>query len=276
MVETIVPLSALLRSIREVGTYLRDEFRRFNREYAEYKTARDPVSYVDRRAEELLREHCARLLPEAGFILEESGGTDHQKELLWVIDPLDGTKNFVHGIPLFCISVALLYRREPVIGVVYAVAQDETFWAVRGAGAYIEGEPLQVSQTADPDRILVVTGFMYREAERSEKYFHALNEVMRRFGGMRRLGSAALDLAYVAAGRIDAFFEMDLNPWDVAAGALLVQEAGGIVTDFAGRDEYLFGNSILAGGAWIHRALHSILKEAGLAEYSSSPPVRPQ
>lgn len=264
MVDTVVSLPALLKAIREVGAYLREQFYQFSRSETEYKTARDPVSYVDRHSEELLRERCARLLPEAGFILEESGGTDHERELVWVIDPLDGTKNFVHGIPLFGISVALLHHQKPIVGVVYAVPQDEIFWAVRGAGAYLEKVPLHVSTANDPDKLLVVTGFMYRDPERAERYFYALNEVMRRFGGLRRLGSAALDLAYVAAGRLDVFFEMDLNPWDVAAGSLLVEEAGGRVTDFAGGDTYLFGNSILAGGTWAHEAVLTVLRETGL------------
>lgn len=264
MVDTAVSLPALLNAIREVGAYLRSEFYRFSPTETEYKTARDPVSYVDRRSEELLRERCSRLLPEAGFILEESGGSDQERELVWVIDPLDGTKNFVHGIPLFGISVALLHYRKPILGVVYAVPQNEVFWAVRGAGAYRENERLRVSEVSDPDKLLVATGFMYRDPERAERYFRALNEVMRRFGGLRRLGSAALDLAYVAAARLDVFFEMDLNPWDVAAGSLLVEEAGGRVTDFTGGDSYLFGNSILAGGAWAHEAVLKVLREEGL------------
>ncbi|MEN3040027.1 MAG: inositol monophosphatase family protein [Bacteroidia bacterium] len=265
MVDTVVSLPALFQAIREVGSYLYREFKQFSRSHTEYKTARDPVSYVDRQAETLLQERCARLLPEAGFILEESGGTQHDKELLWVIDPLDGTKNFVHGIPLFGISVALLHHRQPILGVVYAVPQEETFWAVRGAGAYCGEERLHVSPTDDADKLLVVTGFMYRDPERAEKYFRALNEVMRRFGGLRRLGSAALDLAYVAAGRLDVFFEMDLNPWDVAAGALLVSEAGGLVTDFSGGNDFLFGGRILAGGPWAHQAVQTVLREAGLS-----------
>lgn len=263
MVDTVVSLPALLSAIREVGAYLRERFYSFSRSDTEYKTARDPVSYVDRHAEELLLERCARLLPEAGFILEEAGAKNQEKELLWVIDPLDGTKNFVHGIPLFGISVALLHQRTPILGIVYAVPQDEAFWAVRGSGAYREKEPLQVSSTTDPDKLLIVTGFMYKDPERAERYFRALNEVMRRFGGLRRLGSAALDLAYVAAGRLDAFFEMDLNPWDVAAGALLVKEAGGIVTDFSGEENYLFGNSILAGSPYAHQKVQEVLREVG-------------
>ncbi|MCX8112208.1 MAG: inositol monophosphatase [Bacteroidia bacterium] len=264
MVDAAVSLPALLSAIRGVGTYLRDEFQRFSRSDTEYKTARDPVSYVDRRAEELLQERCARLLPEAGFILEERGGSDSDKDFVWVIDPLDGTKNFVHGIPLFGISVALLYQRTPIVGVVYAVPQDEIFWAVKGAGAFRGTDPLRVSETTDPDKILVVTGFMYKDRVRAEKYFLALSEVMRRFGGLRRLGSAALDLAYVAAGRMDVFFEMDLNPWDVAAGSLLVQEAGGRVTDFSGGDKYLFHHTILAGSPWAHQAVLEVLEQVEL------------
>ena len=264
MADTVVSLQSLFQSVREVGAYLREEAARFSRTDAEYKTSRDPVSYVDRTAEHMLQERCHRLLPEAGFILEESGGHAQESEFLWVIDPLDGTKNFVHGIPLFGISVALLYRRQPVVGVVYAVPQDELFWAVAGQGAYVGQERLHVSETTDPDKLIVVTGFMYRDPERAEKYFQALVEVMRRFGGLRRLGSAALDLAYVAAGRLDVFFEMDLNPWDVAAGSLLVQEAGGKVTEFSGASSHLWNGTILAGGSWAWQAVQSVLREAGL------------
>jgi len=262
--DAVIALPALFEAIHSVGAYLWEEFRQFSRSAAEYKTARDPVSYVDRTAELRLQEACSRLLPEAGFILEESGQNDRERELIWVIDPLDGTKNFVHGLPLFGISVALLYRGTPIVGVVHAVAQQETFWAVRGHGAFLGQERLQVSAAIDPDKILVVTGFMYRDPERAERYFTALNEVMRRFGGLRRLGSAALDLAYVAAGRLDVFFEMDLNPWDVAAGSLLVQEAGGRVTDFRGGADYLWGRSIVAGGEWAHHALLEVLQKAQL------------
>ena len=256
----MVSRRALEGLLREVGAYLCAQARNFSRAHAEYKTARDPVSYVDRTAEALLREGCARLLPEAGFILEEAGHFNIEKEYIWVIDPLDGTKNFVHGIPLFAISVALLRRGEPILGMVYAVPQDELFWAVRGHGAYLGDERLQVSTCEDPDKILVVTGFMYRDPDRAEKYFRVLADVMRQYGGLRRLGSAALDLAYVAAGRLDVFFEMDLNPWDVAAGSLLVQEAGGIVTDFTGQPNFLFGKSIIAGGVWSHQALLSLIR----------------
>ncbi len=256
----VVSRQALEELIRQVGSYLRLQYHNFSRSDTEYKTARDPVSYVDRTAEALLQEGCARILPEAGFILEETGSLNAQYEYVWVIDPLDGTKNFVHGIPLFGISVALLQRGEPIFGMVYAVPQDELFWAVKGHGAYLGQERLQVSSCEDPDRLLVVTGFMYREPVRAEKYFQVLAEVMRRYGGLRRLGSAALDLAYVAAGRLDVFFEMDLNPWDVAAGGLLVREAGGIVTDFAGQPNYLFGKSIVAGGSWAHQAILSVLR----------------
>ncbi|MCS6789558.1 MAG: inositol monophosphatase [Bacteroidia bacterium] len=263
MDNTLVAVPALLRLVREVGDYLREEFYRFDRRATEYKTARDPVSYVDRTAENMLQERCMRLLPEAGFILEESGSSDLNKPLLWVIDPLDGTKNFVHGIPLFGISVALLVEKKPVAGVVYSVMQDEAFWAVRGNGAFREKERIYVREVEDPDKVLVVTGFTYRDKARSEKYFIALNEVMRRFGGLRRLGSAALDLAYVAAGRMDVFFEMDLNPWDVAAGSLLVEEAGGKVTTFTGESDFLWGNEILAGSPWGHEALRQVLQEAG-------------
>ncbi len=260
----VVSKSALESLIRQVGAYLRTEAQGFSRSHTEYKTARDPVSYVDRMAEAMLREGCARLLPEAGFILEEEGAFAADQEYVWVIDPLDGTKNFVHGIPLFGISVALLHMGQPIVGMVYAVPQDELFWAVRGYGAYLGHERLQVSVCDNPDKLLVVTGFMYREAERAEKYFQVLNEAMRRYGGLRRLGSAALDLAYVAAGRLDVFFEMDLNPWDVAAGSLLVSEAGGLVTDFAGTENHLFGQSILAGGPWAHASVLELLQRQDL------------
>ena len=264
MDSVVVSRRALEDLLREVGAYLRTQAQSFSRHEAEYKTARDPVSYVDRTAEALLQEGCHRLLPEAGFILEETGLSNSENEFVWVIDPLDGTKNFVHGLPLFGISVALLHRGSPVLGMVYAVPQDELFWAVKGQGAYLGDKRLSVSTYTDPDKLLVVTGFMYRDPERAEKYFQVLVEVMRRYGGLRRLGSAALDLAYVAAGRLDVFYEMDLNPWDVAAGSLLVQEAGGLVTDFTGSPNYLFGTSILAGSAWAHGELLSLLRAYGL------------
>ncbi|MCS7188758.1 MAG: inositol monophosphatase family protein [Bacteroidia bacterium] len=264
MADTVVAIPALIHIVREVGSYLREEFYRFSRSEAEYKTARDPVSYVDREAEKRLKEKCHDLLPEAGFLLEESGSEAHDQELLWVIDPLDGTKNFVHGIPLFAISIALLHHQKPLAGIVYAVLQDEVFWAVRGQGAYLGKECIRVSDVTDPDKLLIATGFMYKEPERAERYFQVLNEVMRRFGGLRRLGSAALDLAYVATGRMDAFFEMDLHPWDISAGSLIVQEASGKVTDFLGEENYIWEGSIVAGNPWAHEAVLELIQQQQL------------
>jgi myo-inositol-1(or 4)-monophosphatase len=239
-------------SVRRAGAFIADERKRFQPEDVEFKGRSDLVSYVDRRAEDMLKNELSALTPGCGFINEESGVAGGNRPVVWIIDPLDGTTNFVHGIPFYAVSVALRVEKRTVMGWVYDVPRDEMFHAVLGGGAYLNGVRIAVSATPTLDGAVLATGIPFRYFDRAEQYLLLMREVMTRTRGLRRLGSAALDLAYVAAGRFDGFWESFLSPWDVAAGALIVQEAGGKVSDYNGGDDFLFGRTIVAANARIH------------------------
>jgi myo-inositol-1(or 4)-monophosphatase len=236
----------------EVAAFQRQELAVFERGAIEHKGLHDLVSYVDRQSEEMLVAQLQKLLPEAGFITEEGTVAQERKPLVWIIDPLDGTTNFTHGLPFFSISIALLAGNELVLGVVYEANRNECFSAVRGGGARLNGRPIQISGINVLNESLLATGFPYYAFDKMPEYLNVLGYFMKHSQGMRRLGSAALDLAYVACGRFEGYFEYNLNSYDVAAGALLVQEAGGRVSDFRGGNNYLFGREILAATPGVH------------------------
>lgn len=233
----------------EAGAFLLQERSKFQRESIEYKGLNNLVSYVDKETEKQLVEKLSRLLPEAGFITEEgTTGQEADKEALnWVIDPLDGTANFIHDLPVFSVSIGLAQGKTPIAGVIYDPNRDECFSAWQGGGAYCNGKRISVSPATQLGESLIATGFPYYHFEQMPKYLRILESLMKQTHGLRRMGSAAIDLAYVACGRFDAFYEYNLNSWDMAAGVLLVQEAGGIVTDFDGGDEFLFRGDVIAG-----------------------------
>ena len=238
----------------EVAEFIRTEAARFTEASVESKSLNNLVSYVDKTAETLLVEGLGKLVPAAGFIAEE--GTGERKEgLNWIIDPLDGTTNFVHGVPCYCISIGLADGSDMLVGVVLEVTRNECFSAWKGGGAWLNGMAIRVSQRRRLQDSLLATGFPYDDFGREEQYMDLLRALMHKSRGIRRLGSAAADLAYVACGRFEAFYEYGLNPWDVAAGALLVREAGGTVTDFRNGDEWLFGEALVASNGHIHGEL---------------------
>lgn len=240
---------------REVAAFQRQELAVFDRGNIEHKGVHDLVSYVDRQSEERLVERLQQLLPEAGFITEEGTVVQEDKALRWIIDPLDGTTNFTHGLPFFSISIALAAGEELLLGVVYESNREECFSAYKDGGARLNGKTIRVSEVPVLDQALLATGFPYYAFDRIENYLDVLRYFMQHTQGMRRLGSAALDLAYVACGRFEGYFEYNLNSYDVAAGALLVAEAGGKVTDFNGGSAYLFGREILAANAHVHESM---------------------
>jgi myo-inositol-1(or 4)-monophosphatase len=238
----------------EVAEFIRTEAVRFTEASVESKSLNNLVSYVDKTAETRLVEGLGRLAPEAGFIAEE--GTGERKEgLNWIIDPLDGTTNFVHGLPCYCISIGLANGSDMLVGVVLEVTRNECFSAWKGGGAWLNGKAILVSQRRRLQESLLATGFPYDDFDKEAAYMELLRALMHNSRGIRRLGSAAADLAYVACGRFEAFYEYGLNPWDVAGGALLVREAGGTVTDFGNGDDWLFGEELLASNGHIHGEL---------------------
>ncbi|HLP04152.1 MAG TPA: inositol monophosphatase family protein [Paludibacter sp.] len=231
---------------RRTGSFIAGERKIFDDSKIETKGLHDLVSYVDKESEKSIVEALKLVLPGAGFIAEE-GTTDIRGERFnWVIDPLDGTSNFIQGLPIYAVSIGLLDNDELVLGVVYEVGRDECFYAWKGGGAYLNGESIHVSKRNDIHDALLATGFPYSDFSRMDEYMAFLKWAMASSRGIRRLGSAATDLAYVACGRFDAFWEYSLKPWDVAAGALIVKEAGGIVTDYEGGENYLLGQEIVA------------------------------
>ena len=231
-----------------VAAFIRKEAATFDRSRIEHKGVNDLVSYVDKEAELRLVEGLKYVLPEAGFITEEDTLNEQAEDYNWIIDPLDGTTNFMHGLPVYAISVGLKLHDEMVLGVVHELNRNEFFSAYKDGGAYLNGTRIRVSEAEALKESLIATGFPYTDFGRKEDYLRILGSFMDKSHGVRRLGSAAADLAYVACGRFEGFFEFNLNSWDVAAGALLVQEAGGSVTDFRGGNEYLFGREIVASG----------------------------
>lgn len=245
--------------VAEVGAFIRDEYKNFDISKIQKKGFNDLVSYVDKEAELALVEELEMLLPDAGFITEE-GTKSVEHEYEWVIDPLDGTTNFIHGLPLFCISVALLKNKKPIVGVIYEVMKDELFYAWQGGGAFHNEKDCKISQITSLKDSLIATGFPYNDFGKAENYLKIMRKFMENTHGLRRLGSAALDLAYVSIGRFEGFYEYNLKPWDVAAGALIVQEAGGEVTDFSGGDSYVFGSEIIATNKYIHKEMLEVIK----------------
>ena len=253
-------LNGTLELVRQTGEFIRNAASGFRIDDIEKKGFNDLVSYVDKEAEKRLVAGCRELVPEAGFITEEGTATERGSRFNWIIDPLDGTTNFVHGLPVFAISLALSENDKVVAGFIYEINRDEMFHAVRGGGAFCNNERIHVSQVDSLNNALLATGFPYYDFGKMQVYLDILNHFMQCTHGLRRLGSAAIDLAYTACGRFEGFFEYNLNPWDVAAGILLVKEAGGTVTDFGGADNALFGREIIAAGD-VHRQMKEIIAQ---------------
>lgn len=240
---------------KEAGQYIREELPRLRSSDIESKGLHNYVTHVDTTAEKRIVKSLEQLLPEAGFIVEEESISKQGDTYRWVVDPLDGTTNFIHGLPCFSVSIALMEGSEVVLGVVYEVAHDECFYAWKGGGAWMNEEPIRVSGAGSLGESLLATGFPYYDYSLLDKYMELFTWCLRNTHGVRRIGSAAVDLAYVACGRFEGFFEYSLSPWDVAAGSLIVAEAGGVVTDFRGGDHFVFGKEIVATNKGIYPSL---------------------
>ena len=235
----------------EAGAYIRKERASFSVEKVERKHAHDYVSYVDKGSEQLIVKALCELLPEAGFITEEGLASHSDEQMLWVVDPLDGTTNFIHDFPPYAVSIALTRGREILIGVVYEVCADECFYAWQGGGAYLDGKALHVGNSAIGDALLCL-----QLPYNSDAYKPVIKQLIDRFygnvGSIRMIGSAAMALCYVAAGRLDAYAERYIGQWDYMAGALIVMEAGGKVTNYEGDEYFMEGDSVIATNGIIH------------------------
>lgn len=232
--------------VKEVGDFIRDERKKFSTSKVQIKGKHNFVTHVDTGAEQSLVKGLSKLIPSSGFIAEEGTGERSSSKYNWIIDPLDGTTNFIHGSPPYAISIALMENDKIILGVVYEVFGSECFYSYGSSKAFLNGNPIRVSETSEVSQSLIATGFPHINYDRLQPFMKSLEYFFTQTHGVRRLGSAATDLAYVACGRYDAFYEYNLNAWDVAAGAFIVQQAGGRVGDFQGQENYIFGKEIVA------------------------------
>jgi myo-inositol-1(or 4)-monophosphatase len=236
-----------LEAIRRAGELQRDRFGDTVSLRIENKTPYDQVTDVDRASEDILIDTIRSRFPDHEFLAEERSPDHVSSGLTWVIDPLDGTTNFIHGFPFIAISVAVMLRGEMLLGWVYDPLRRELFAARRGRGATLNGKAIRVRAGVQLRDALVATGFPSRDRRLLEPYLRVLRNTLQQVSGVRRAGAAALDLAYLACGRVDGFWEIGLKPWDIAAGSLIVEEAGGVVSDFWGNDRHLHNGHIIAG-----------------------------
>jgi len=220
------------------------------------------VTEMDKRAERMITEHLKRRFPAHNIIAEEGTRINQKSEFLWIIDPLDGTTNYAHRIPWFAVSIALHGKGDPLVGVIYNPSRDEMFTAISGEGAYLNGLPMRVSTREDVSSSLLCTGFPYYIREKPDRVINNMRKFLLKTGGVRRFGAAALDLAYVSAGIYDGFWEEGLKPWDTAAGILMVEEAGGRITNFKGENYKVSDDAIVASNGRIHNGMLEIISQS--------------
>lgn len=232
--------------VREAAAFIHRNQGKVREEEIEEKELNSLVSYVDKEAEKILVSSLGELIPGSTFFTEEDTVQNQESEYTWIIDPLDGTTNFLQKIPFYCVSVALRVHGRIVVGIVHEIVRSEVFYAWEAGGSYLNGERIKVSNQHDLTKSIVATGFPYKRDLRTDQYLEVLVDLIKSTRAIRRIGSAALDLAYVACGKFDAFYEFNLNPWDVSGGALIVMEAGGKLSGFHQPEEWKTGKTIIA------------------------------
>jgi myo-inositol-1(or 4)-monophosphatase len=253
--------AAAMEAARLGGEELRQRFRRLASGAVRKKAYHDFVTEADQASEAALTGYIRGRFPDHAVMAEEGSPDETRQDYRWIIDPLDGTTNFIHGIPTFAVSVGLEDRDGLLAGVIFDPVHDEMFHASRGNGAWLNDRPIRCSELSRLDDALLSTGFPFRYFQKVEGYLEVLRTFMEGTSGVRRAGSAAMDLAQIACGRYDGFWETGLAPWDMAAGALLIREAGGIVTDFRGGDRFLEDGEIVAGGPAIHESMMTVVRQ---------------
>ncbi len=251
-----------IQAAQAAGQILIEHFGKVPQGAIRQKTKNDFLSFVDEQAEQTIIETIRSRFPDHAFLAEESGTTQNKSPFRWIIDPLDGTKNYLSGIPVFAVSIALQQKNELVLGVIYDPVRNELFHAELGGGAFLNAERIQVSSKEKLSDCLLATGFPFKAKHLLPPYLNAFETVFNRSIGMRRMGAAAVDLAYVATGRFDAFWELGLSPWDVAAGTVLIREAGGSVSDFWLGDHFLFNHYMLASNGKVQQELSGLLRQS--------------
>ena len=251
-------LETAVTAAQNAGAFILENLGKISNDDIDIKQRSDFVTYVDRESEQLILNTIKDLFPGHHFLAEESLKDTDGHEYRWIIDPLDGTTNFIHSYPSFSVSIALEHNNEIILGVIFDPQKKELFTAEKGKGAFLNDQPIRISNITDISSGLVATGFPFKRKEMIDLYLQLFKNILFRVSDIRRAGSAALDLAHLACGRCEAFFEIGLSPWDIAAGVILIKEAGGMVTDFGGGTDYLRTGNIVAGSPIVHP---EILKE---------------
>ena len=254
-------MEAVCRIAREAGHFLKEERKSFRREVVQEKHAHDYVSYVDKASEKRIVSALKELLPEAGFITEEGSAVYQDEPYCWVVDPLDGTTNYIHDNAPYCVCIALRSREELLLGVVYDPCRDECFYGWKDGGAYVDGQRIQVSNVQQMEDAFLVVELPYNSCQYARTGEHLIHNLYGKVGGIRMTGSAALAICYVAAGRFDAWAEAFIGKWEYSAAALLVLEAGGRVTDFYGNESFIEGHHIIATNGHLHSTLQQLIQE---------------
>jgi myo-inositol-1(or 4)-monophosphatase len=247
-------LELAVKAARLAGQKVVEHLGKISKKDIALKQASDFVTVVDRESEKIIIDTIKEHFPDHLFLAEESLKEHGKDTYRWIIDPLDGTTNYIHRYPVFSISIALEYNGEIIVGVTLDPLRNELFWTEKGSDAYVNCLPIEVSQVTVSES-LVATGFPFRSKEMIDSYLELFKNLLLKVSDLRRTGSAALDLAYLACGRCDGFFELGLSPWDIAAGSLLINEAGGIVTDFGGGNDYIRTGNVVAGNPEVHKEI---------------------
>lgn len=245
-------LGTAFRAAILAGEFIQNNIGKISESDIDIKQASDFVTHIDRGSEQIILKLIRERFPEHYFLTEESLKEEGSGEYRWIIDPLDGTTNYIHGYPVFSVSIALELNHDIMLGLIYDPLRGDIFTAEKGGGAFLNGKPVKVSNVTEMSNGLISTGFPFRKRNLIDEYLKLFKNIFHRVSDIRRAGSAALDLAYIACGRCEGFFEIALSPWDMAAGSLLIKEAGGIVTDFSGGDEYLTTGNIIAATPAFH------------------------
>jgi myo-inositol-1(or 4)-monophosphatase len=253
-------LEQTINTAKKAGKFIKQEQKNLIYNQVEIKGLNDLVSYVDKTSEKMIVEELNKIMPEAGFLVEENSISE-SKNYNWIVDPLDGTTNYVHGIPCYSVSIGLECKGEMILGVVYEINRDECFYASKGKGSFLNGEKIQVSDRKNLSESLIATGFPINNFSRLKNYLEVLEYLIKNTHGVRRIGSAATDLCYLACGRVDAFFEYNLNAWDIAAGAIIVKEAGGSIYDFSGGKNWLYGKEISCSNRLLKEEFNLVIKK---------------
>ena len=255
MGETIKFLSTAVRAAILAGKVIIDNLGKISKKDVDTKNTSDFVTRVDKESEKIIIKTIKESFPTHVFFAEETVKEAETDRYRWIIDPLDGTTNYIHRYPVFSVSIALEYKREIILGVIYDPLRDELFTAEKGKGAFLNKHPINVSKVISLKDSLITTGFPFRRKEFIDVYLKLFKNVFRKVSDLRRAGSAALDLAYLASGRCEGFFEIGLSPWDIAAGDILIKEAGGVITDFGGGHDHLLTGNVVAGNPTVHEKL---------------------